>query len=68
MLNNILYTLSVAAKVFIEVMAGKNAYNAFTETVALTKIMQQQGNSLSAHQFCQALVKLWNRPVSQESW
>lgn len=39
-LDNALYTLLVAAKVFVEVMAEKNAYDAFTETVTLTKVIQ----------------------------
>lgn len=53
-----LYALLVAAKISVKVIAGKNAYDAFTETVALTKVMQQQSNFLSACQFCQALAKL----------
>lgn len=38
-LDTALYALPVAAKVLVEVMAGKNAYDAFTETVALTEVM-----------------------------
>ena len=35
-----LYALLVAAKTSVKVIAGKNTYDAFTETVTLTKVMQ----------------------------
>lgn len=36
----------------------KKAYDAFTETIVLTKSMRQQGKDTAAYQFCDTLSQL----------
>lgn len=67
-LDTALYALPAAAKVSVEIMTGKKAYDAFTETVALTGVMRQQGDSSSARQFCQTLAEIRDGSVSRENW
>ena len=55
-------------KVSIEVLGGQQAYAAFNETVALTEIMRQQGDSPSARQFREVLSQLRDGPISPENW
>lgn len=56
--DNALYTLPVASKASVAVMAGKTSYNAFTETIVLIEVMRQQGDSPSASQFRDVLSQL----------
>ena len=66
--NSALYILPTASKASVAVIAGKTAYDAFTETVVLTEIMRQQGDSSFACQFCEVLNQLWDGPLLRENW
>ena len=66
--NSALYIFSTASKALIAVIAGKMAYNAFTETVVLTEIMHQQYNLLSVCQFYEVLNQLQDGSLLQENW
>ena len=66
--DSALYTLPLASKASVAVIAGKTAYDAFTDTVVLTEVMRQQGNSSSACQFREVLDQLQDGPLSSDSW
>lgn len=66
--DNALYTLPIASKVSVVVIGGKAAYDAFTETVGLTEVMRQQGDSSFACQFREVLNQLRDGPLSSENW
>ena len=51
-----------------DVMAGLRAYAAIDQTVVLTQIMRQQGNSPEAIQFRNMLEELRQGPISPPSW
>lgn len=60
--DNILYTLPVASKTMVAIIAKKARYDIFIETVMLIKVMQQQDNLSSICQFYKIFNQLQDRP------
>ena len=66
--NSALYTLPLASKVSVAVIAEKAAYNAFTDIVVLMEVMRQQWNLSSTCQFCEVLDQLQDEQLLSNSW
>ena len=52
----------------METLGGLLAYRAFTETIVLTRIMRQQGETAIARQFRDCLSQVRDGPISINNW